>query len=143
MPEAQTTKSSFDLSGGLNTEISEVVWPDGFTTDEANYELLTDSTRRRRKGLAAEASAGSAKTIDTMVATQFHQQYKWKGVNGNPAKSFIVHQIGQFIYFTNDDTNPSASWHGSTIDVEVFGAETTVTVANIRDEAMRFTQGRG
>ena len=143
MPEAQAEKNVFDLSGGLNTEISELVWPDGFTTDEANYELLSDSTRRRRKGLAAEASAGTALDIATMVSTQFHQQYKWKNVNGDPTKAFIVHQIGQRLYFTNDDTNPSASWHAKTVDVEEFAAETSVTTSKIRDEAVRFTQGRG
>ncbi len=143
MPEAQTSKSTFDLSGGLNTEINEMVWPDGFTTAEANYELLADGTRRRRKGLAAEASAGSAQSIDTMVATQAHQQYKWKTVNGDPTKSFIVHQIGKILYFTNDDTNPSASWATANVDLEAHAAESSVTLANIRDQVVRFTQGRG
>ena len=143
MPEAQTSKSTFDLSGGLNTELSEMVWPDGFTTDEANYELLADGTRRRRKGLAAEASAGDPHTVPAMAATQFHQQYKWKNVNGDPDRAFTVHQIGKYIYFTDDSTNPSAAWQSSFLDAEAFGTEQTVTPANVRDEAMRFTQGRG
>jgi len=143
MPEQQTEKSTFDLSGGLNTEISEVNWPDGFTTDEANYELLADGTRKRRRGLAVETSAGVAHTIPTMVATQAHQMYKWKNVGGDPDKSFIVHQIGQRLYFTDDDTIPSDSWHGNIVDVEAFAAEDTPTAANIRDEHVRFTQGRG
>jgi len=143
MPEQQTEKQTFDLSGGLNTEISEVNWPDGFTSAEANYELLADGTRRRRKGLAVEASAGTAHTIDTMVQTQAHQTYVWKNVGGDPDKSFLVHQIGKILYFTDDDTIPSDSWHAKSVDTEAFGAETTVTAANVRDEHVRFSQGRG
>jgi hypothetical protein len=143
MPEQETTKNVFDLRGGLNTELNEISWPDGFTTDEANYELLSDGTRRRRKGLASEASAGAAHTISTLVGTEACQQYVWKNVGGDPTKAFTVHQIGQYLFFTNDDTNPSASWHSDEIDLLPHGAETTPTVANVRDNMVRFSQGRG
>ena len=50
--EQQTSKNFFYLNGGLNTEFNELGFPEGYTTDEANYELLVDGSRRRRKGLA-------------------------------------------------------------------------------------------
>src|SRR5210317_28029 len=62
--EQQTSKNQFRLNGGLNTEINELNFPDGFTTVEANYELLLDGSRRRRKGLALE-SGGSSKAVGT------------------------------------------------------------------------------
>ena len=57
--EVRQSKSFFRLNGGLNTESNEINFPDGFTTDEANYELLIDGSRRRRKGLRVESGAGS------------------------------------------------------------------------------------
>ena len=134
MPEAQTEKKVLDLSGGLNTELHDLAWPDGFTSDEANYELLSDGTRRRRRGLANE-STNDAQTVATITATQFNQTYKWTNVGGDPDKAFLVHQIGRFLYFTNDDETPSASWHSSGVSMAPFTAETTVVNANISDNA--------
>ena len=142
MPEQQTTKNSFDLSGGLNTELNEISWPDGFTADEANYELLSDGTRRRRKGLATEAG-NTAEPVATITATQFNQSFKWKNVGGDPDKAFLVHQIGSELYFTNDDETPSASWHSIVVPVDDHAAETTPTDALMSDKPLRFSQGRG
>jgi hypothetical protein len=55
----------------------------------------------------------------------------------------MVHQIGQYLYFTPDNTNPSAAWHTQVVDLEVHAAETTPTTANLRDNMVRFAQGRG
>ena len=66
MPELQRVKNHFKLNSGLNTESNEINFPDGFTTDEQNYELLVDGSRRRRKGLNDEASAGADKNVGTI-----------------------------------------------------------------------------
>ena len=140
--QQQTTKNVFDLSGGLNTELHDLAWPDGFTAGEANYELLSDGTRRRRRGLASEAS-NTAQAVATITGTQFNQSYKWKNVGGDPDKSFIVHQIGSKLLFTNDDETPSASWHAESIDAQAFSAQTVPVAAKVTDNALRFGQGRG
>ena len=144
MPESRTEKSTFDLSGGLNTELHDLQWPDGFTAAEANYELLSDGTRRRRKGLASESAGVNAhQTVATITATQFNQSYKWKNVGGDPNKSFYVHQIGAGLVFTDDSETPSSSWNSQSLSAIAHTVEAVVVNANISDHAMRFTQGRG
>jgi hypothetical protein len=144
MPEAQQEKKVFSLAGGLNTELNEISWPDGFSVAEANYELLSDGTRRRRRGLAAESSAGAELTLPTaLVGTEAVQSYKWKNVGGDPDKTFMVHQIGADLYFSDDDTTMSGSWHADSVSSEPYTAELILNVANLRDQPMRFAQGRG
>ena len=63
--EAQRSKDFYRLNGGLNTEINELNFPDGFTTDETNYELLKDGSRKRRKGLSEEASGVDLTVVHT------------------------------------------------------------------------------
>lgn len=144
MPEAQTEISNFDLSGGLNTELHDLAWPDGFTAAETNYELLPDGTRRRRKGLAIESSAGAVLALPLSLAgAEFVQSYIWHNVGGDPEKSFIVHQIGTDLYFTDNDDSMSGSWHGDAVGALGHTSQDILNVSNIRDNGMRFAQGRG
>ena len=143
MPEAQQTKNHFQINKGLNTESNEISFPDGFTVDEANYELLVDGSRKRRRGLAAEASAGAAKSVGTINAASAFQSYIWKNVGGDSTKKFIVHQVGSSLYFTNDAEIISTTYHAETVDLTVIAAEATPTTANIRDNLVSFSQGRG
>ena len=144
MPEAQRQRDVFDLSGGLNTELHDLAWPDGFSKDEANYELLSDGTRRRRKGLAEESSAGTKLTLDeNITGTTFVQSYKWMNVGGDPDKTFMVHQIGQDLYFSANAAVMSGTWHSKAVALEPYSAETPLVIANIRDKPVRFAQGRG
>ena len=115
MPEAQTTKDFFTLNKGLNTESNEINFPDGYTIEERNYELLFDGARKRRRGLAIE-SGGSTKTLaSTLDTTSVGQGYKWRGVNGDPTKNFIVHQIGNLLYFTDDAETISTTFLRSSL----------------------------
>lgn len=51
---SKSERPVFAFTKGLNTDASEVVFPPDFSTDEQNYELLLDGTRRRRRGLEGE-----------------------------------------------------------------------------------------
>ena len=105
--EARTTKNFYRLNGGLNTEINELNFPDGFSRDEANYELLVDGSRRRRKGLAVESGAGSAKTVTTFATGEKCQSYVWRNVGGNPDKTVVVFRKGNTLYFADADETVS------------------------------------
>lgn len=142
MPESKRQKNIFDLSGGLNTELNEIQWPDGYTVDEANYELLTDGSRRRRRGLASEAG-NTAQTIATLGANEVCQIYKWRNVGGDPTVRRLVYQIGGYLYITDDDEEPSNSWDPQGIDLQQFTAESSPTATNYSDYPVRFAQGRG
>lgn len=49
-------KKYFLFNKGINTEAPLVGWPEGFTIDEQNFDLLIDGSRRRRPGLAPETT---------------------------------------------------------------------------------------
>jgi hypothetical protein len=137
MPEQQTKKDHFRLNGGLNTEASEVSFPDGYTTDEANYELLLDGSRRRRKGLAAE-TGGATLTTEALTSSEVTQSFLWKNVGGDPTKRFWVHKIESHLYFSDDTTAPSSSWHSSSVDLDLYNALTTMST-----QPVDFTSGKG
>ena len=143
MPEARATKNYFSFNRGLNTESNEISFPDGFSTDERNYELLLDGSRRRRKGLQAE-SGGSVKAVDTISATQKQASHKWRSVGGDVTKHFIVHQIGNLLYFSDDAELISTTYHTSTIDISSFLVDdATYSETDVAGEFCDFTTGRG
>ena len=139
--ESFTPKNFFRLNGGLNTEANELSFPDGFSKDEANYELFVDGSRRRRKGLAAETGAGTAKTIATMAATNACQSYLWRNVGSNPDKNIVVTQVGRYMYFANAGETVSSDWESASVDLYAYSdTDTAATVDNV---LVTFGQGRG
>lgn len=140
--EVQQSKDFFRLNGGLNTEINELTFPDGFTTDEANYELMPDGSRRRRKGLGAESGQGAAQTVGTWTSSEFSQSYLWRDAGGDPDKNIMVFRQGDTLYFADADETVSGGWYSQPVAIEVF--ETSgATTANTDDKPLTFSQGRG
>ena len=143
--ELSQKKDLFKLNQGLNTEINELNFPDGFTVDEANYELLVDGSRRRRKGLANESGVGAAKSVDTFVAGDFVQSYLWTDVGGDPDLNLVCYRQGNNIYFAVADETISGGWYtgdGSSIDLGNY-VTTGATTANTEEIAVSFSHGRG
>lgn len=139
MPEARATKQYHQLNLGINTELSELSYDEGFTADECNYELLVDGSRRRRKGVQQE-SGGSDHTVslDNSPSSERCHAYLWRNVGGDPTKRFWVHKIGSVLYFTNDDSTPSASWNAVSVDLDAFALQSSMA-----DEPCDFSQGKG
>src|SRR5210317_575645 len=143
--EAQQTKNLFRINAGLNTEMSEIGFADGFSTDERNYELLVDGSRRRRKGLAAESGAGTAKTVDTLGAGYRNQTYLWEGVGGDPDKRVVVFRTGDLIYFADADDTVSDGWatgDNSSVQLDAYRSD-DATDALVQKGPLTFSQGRG
>jgi len=139
MPEQQRKKDQFRLNGGLNSESSEISFPDGFTTDEANYDLELDGSRRRRKGLVAE-TGGATKTVETLDGAEKSQSFLWKNVGGDPALKFWVHKIDSKLYFTTDVVVPSAAWRSDSIDLDDYNLGAGSPAAG---DPVDFTAGKG
>jgi len=139
--EPTTTKNYFQLNKGLNTESSELEFPDGYTTDELNYELLRDGSRRRRKGLDQE-SGGADLTIPTITTTQKYKAYKWRAVGGDPLENQIVVQVGNRLYFMDDVETPSSTWKSSYINMTSLAAP-SATSALIANNPVSFAVHRG
>jgi hypothetical protein len=53
---SRVEKQYYQFNKGINTEGSLIAFPEGFSADEENYDLKTDGSRRRRKGLALETN---------------------------------------------------------------------------------------
>ena len=144
MPELQRAKDHFQLNRGLNTESNEISFPDGYSVDERNYELLVDGSRRRRKGLAQESGGASYATGLTIGATDAYTTYKWRGVGGDPDKNFIVHQIGAFLQFTDDSETLSTTYQSQAVPLSQFAVDiVTNPQATIATDVCQFAQGRG
>jgi len=144
MPEAQKAKNHFQLNKGLNTESGEISFPDGYSVDERNYELLVDGSRRRRKGLAQESGGASHATGLTIGTSDAYTTYKWRGVGGDPTKNFIVHQIGATLQFTDDSETLSTTYNPQVTILDQFAVDiVTNPQATIATGVCQFAQGRG
>lgn len=143
MPEARQEKNHFRLNRGLNTESNEISFPDGFTTDEQNYELLVDGSRRRRKALDVESGGAAFTTNITIETNSVVSSYKWRGVGGDPTKNVFVHQIGHALFFSDDAETVSTTFWDGFIPMNAFLLDTTKTNAQLGAEPCQFTHGRG
>lgn len=89
------------FSKGLNTEANPLSGVVDTSADELNFEIHQDGTRSRRLGLDAEIGSdyvNSDQTWTTLVGNG-RTSFLWEGVGGDPNKSYVVVQLGTFIYF--------------------------------------------
>ena len=94
-------KNYFTFAAGLNSDASPLAFPENFSVDEQNFEVLKDATRRRRRGIAKEnASGGYVPT--SVVNTHVCRSFKWNDVAGDPNTNFVVIQYGSELHFYLD-----------------------------------------
>jgi hypothetical protein len=95
---SQAEASYFTFAKGINTEASLANWPEGFSVDEENYDLLIDGSRRKRKGLAlaewAAAGATSTSVATASAGTLAYNTFYWDKVAGDPTLHYVVIQNG-------------------------------------------------
>ncbi len=143
MPEQARKKDFFSFNKGLNTESNEINFPDGFSTDERNYELLVDGSRRRRKGLAQETGGSALATGLTLDSVDGHTTYVWRGVGGDPTKNVIVHQVGYNFWISNDAETISTTYYGEALDLRIFKVNASVVDTTVKREPCQFARVRG
>lgn len=114
-------KTFFDLSKGLVTELTPLGMPGGTTIAEANFEILRDGTRRRRRGVSLETGG---ETLDfnlsdasTPTPTSTFAHFRWGAVNNNPDLVFIVAKLGTALHFWNEGDTLSSSKIEDTVDL--------------------------
>jgi len=141
MPEAERTKQYFSLRKGLNTLSNEITFPDEYTSDEMNYTIEADGSRRRRKALDRE-SGGSTKTVVTIASGQVNQSYLW--ADAGSIENLFVHQIGYSLYFTDDAETISTTYNSDVIDLSSFLVDSgTYAASDIGGEPCSFAVHRG
>lgn len=138
MSQAKAERPDFSFNKGINSDASPLTFPPNFSTDEQNYELMLDGTRRRRRGLEAE-------TDTVLSATQPEgagvRTFKWRAVGGDPDLNFHCVQVGSFMYFMDDTSTPSDNVRNFTIDLTTLAVEGFSSVAG--DYLVDMAFGRG
>lgn len=115
MAKRRAERPTFLFNKGLNTDAPILVFPQDFTTDEVNFELMLDGTRRKRRGLEAE---GARSEIDIPISEGFVvRTFKWRSVNTNPDLNFHVWQIGYTLVFADDVPYPTDNLRSFTLDL--------------------------
>lgn len=139
MPQPQTPKNYFQLNLGLNTENNEITAEDGYTTDESDFELLVDGSRRRRKGLDQEDNGSNLNLVTTLTGTEHSDAFLWRNVGGDDTVRFWVHRVGEYLYFSSDDDTPSDSWETDTVNLAAYAANGS----SIQNQPVTMAQGKG
>lgn len=147
MAQSRATKHFHTFVGGLNTEVSPLVFPDNTSVDLSNMELNIDGSLSRRKGLGEEPSS-SRLPVNEDIGFDFSfaacSTHFWRNVNGTD-ENFQVAQIGHELYFwTDDDTSFAANERGFSVDLQDHIIPNSGwTVQDVANELVDFSWGRG
>jgi hypothetical protein len=133
-------KLFFDLSGGLHTESSPLAFPPEVTLDEQNFEILTDGTRRRRRGLTYEKDIISSNLFEKYDKVSGTQTYTWRNVGSVSTKTFIVLQLGSYLYFFEEGDTIGDKFHPQHINL---GFYVTGENTKLIEASVSLTHGRG
>jgi hypothetical protein len=111
-------KKYFSYIKGINTEAPLVDWPDGYSIDEQNFDLLIDGSRRRRPGLAIESTTTvgeggpvvvyepaitfDGSSVDASCATK---PYRWSDAGLVSSNNLVVLQVGYKVHLWVEPTS--------------------------------------
>ena len=140
LPNAQ--KAYINFSKGLNTEASLINFPDGFSSDEENYTLLINGSRRRRLGLGLETGGSNYTLGYGYAAGDAVRSFDWENVGGDPAINFVVVQVGYYLHIYRDTNIPSANKSATSIDLRTYKIP-SVTDAAVSQSPIDGSYGRG
>jgi hypothetical protein len=101
MPRAQQTRQFLNFVGGLNTESSPLVFPEGTAKDLDNVDLLRDGSLKRRRGINYEASGAYSTTTfsEAVLQDDAISAHEWTSVGGDDSLNFLVLQVGKDLFF--------------------------------------------
>jgi hypothetical protein len=148
-------KKYFVFNRGINTEAPLVAWPEGYTVDEQNWDLLQDGSRRRRLGLSYEAGGDRSffsavgSDSDLSSGTKF---YRWRNVANTDEVNFIVSQIGSSIYVWNDPVSGPMGTPNYEFDLlpykvsytdNITAESYTATDQDVKDSTVSFAEADG
>jgi len=140
MTTATANKNYFNFTGGFNSDVSPLIFPENTSIDELNFPLRVDGERHRRKGMDYEASYVTE--TQAIANTDAIQSYDWHNVANDDSINFQVVQTGTTLHFySKDSTSFSNNKKSFTVDLttrKVSGtAAATVQVSSIQGVAGR------
>lgn len=146
-------KQYFLFNKGINTEAPLVQWPEGFSIDEQNFDLLVDGSRRRRPGLANESGSTSFTATGSSSDTSCgFRTYRWADAGHIAGFNMVVAQIGTYLYFWEEPKSGSLGNPDFSIALENYiagytdpftGEVFTNSATDLRNSILSFSQING
>ena len=124
---------------GLVTEATGLSFPEDACTE--TYDCIFKKTGEvtRRKGFEYEPSYSlftlTASRNDSAVSS-----FRWTGAGGDGNSSFVVTQVGRYIYFYAVNDSLSSAKHATSIDLNTFAV---AGILNPFEKPVSFAQGDG
>lgn len=103
MAQQYSLEASNTFVKGLITEAGELTFPKDASVDELNCDLLRTGARRRRLGMAFEASY--QESTETVTNSTIITTGTWENVGNEAGTEFLVVQIGSDVIFYEKSTD--------------------------------------
>jgi hypothetical protein len=142
MPRQSAVKNYFTFVKGMITEATGLTFPENASSDEDNFDLFKNGSRKRRKGCDYESSYVLSSNISaSYVSDRAISAHRWTSVAGLGTVNFLMVQVGPTLYFhdLNEDSF-SSNTKSFTVDLNSFSAPTTIVVG---EEPVRAVSGKG
>ena len=128
-PQQYSQKTVNTFIKGLYTEASVMTYPENTSSDELNFDLLIDGTRRRRRGIAYEANYQNSSF--TVASGDLIHAETWTNVSGIGGTEFLVVQHNNMVYFYNKSLDTvSAGQKPFSINLNEYSANNNYSVSS-------------
>jgi len=128
-PQQYSQKTVNTFIKGLYTEASVMTYPENTSSDELNFDLLIDGTRRRRRGIAYESNYQNSSF--TVASGDLIHAESWTNVSGIGGTEFLVVQHNNMVYFYNKSLDTvSAGQKPFSINLNDYSANNSYSVSS-------------
>lgn len=135
----QSVENSFVK--GLITEATGLTFPENACTETYNCRFEKTGEVKRRKGINFEVGySTNSLTGDKVRSASAVREYLWFGAGGDGGVTFVVTQIGQYLYFYRTGEVLSDGLHSTTVDLSTYLVTGAV---NPYEHVCDFAQGNG
>ena len=128
-PQQYSQKTVNTFIKGLYTEASVMTYPENTSSDELNFDLLIDGSRRRRRGIAYEDNFQNS-TFAVAAGDLIHTE-SWTSVSGIGGTEFLVVQHNNMVYFYDKSLDTiSAGQKSFSINLNSYSANNSYSVSS-------------
>lgn len=128
-PQQYSQKTVNTFIKGLYTEVSVMTYPEDTSSDELNFDLLIDGTRRRRRGIAYEENYQNS-SFSVAAGDLVHSE-TWTNVSGIGGTEFLVVQHNNMVYFYDKSLDTiSAGQKSFSINLNDYSANNSYSVSS-------------
>lgn len=129
MAQQYSQKTVNTFIKGLFTEASVMTFPEDTTSDELNFDLLIDGTRKRRRAIAYEENYQNS-SFSVAAGDLIHAE-TWTNVSGIGGTEFLVVQHNNMVYFYDKSLDTiSAGEKPFSINLNNYSANNSYSVSS-------------